>query len=75
MNENRVVLTVRMTPELKAAFTGAAEAAGMEAGTAARQLLELIARSVEGGAEYLDVLLALRTALKPTVRVQAGRAP
>lgn len=72
---NRVVLTVRLEPELKDAFARAARDAGMEPGTAARQVLELIARSLSEGRDYLDVLLALRSSLKPKVRVHAGTAP
>ncbi len=75
MSENRVPLTVRLSPEAKAAFAQAVTAAGMEPGTAARQILELFAARLATGTDYIDALALVKNALRPTVRVQAGRAP
>lgn len=73
--ENRAPVTVRMRPDLKEAFERAAVEAGMELGTASRQLMELFAARLASGTDYLDAISIVKNALKPVVRVQAGRAP
>lgn len=76
MNDPRVPLTVRISPADKAFFTEATAAAGLEAGTAARQIIELVTRYMRAtGADYIEALTTLNAAFKPKVRVQAGRAP
>lgn len=75
LTELRVAVTIRMRPELKAVFERAAVDAGMELGTAGRQLMELFAARLDSGTDYLDAISIVKTALKPVVRVQAGRAP
>lgn len=75
MNASRVPLTVRLSPEAKAAFARAVTDAGMEPGTAARQILELFAARLATGTDYIDALALVKNALRPVVRVQAGKSP
>lgn len=76
MSELRVPVTMRLTPEDKALFTSASAVAGLEAGIASRQIVELVTRYMRStGADYIETLAVLNAALKPKVRVQAGRAP
>jgi O-glycosyl hydrolase len=71
----REQLSVRVDPDDKRVWTAACEADGIDASTAARQVIELIAQRMRDGEGYIELLLRVKTALKPTVRVQAGRAP
>ena len=72
----RVGLTVRLVEADRQFLIAKADEAGLEAGTAARQLVELaIKRMRVTGADYIDTLQLVKNALKPTVRVQAGSRP
>ncbi len=77
MSENRVPITLRLSPADKAVFSDAATAAGLEPGTAARQIIEIVTRRIRAGSDYIDALQILNSALaaKPVVRVPAGSAP
>lgn len=59
---NRVVLTVRMRPEYKDVFSQAAENSGLEPGTAARQVLELMAGRLREDGDFLQALLEMKAA-------------
>jgi hypothetical protein len=59
---NRVALTVRMRPDHKIVFSQAAENAGLEPGTAARQVLELIAGRLKEDGDFLQALLEMKAA-------------
>lgn len=59
---NRVVLTVRMRPEHKDVFSQAAENSGLEPGTAARQVLELMAGRLKEDGDFLQALLEMKAA-------------
>ncbi len=74
MSENRVPVTVRLSPEDKEFFRRATEDAGVEPGTAARQIIELVIRRMRAGADYIDTLQIVKNALKPVVRVPARTA-
>ena len=67
----RYPITVRLDGDDKETFCAAAESVGLEPGTAARQLIELICKRMRSGEDLLDVLQHLKN--KPVVRVQAGR--
>lgn len=69
--ELRVPVTVRIMPEDKALLTSISVDAGLEPGTAARQIIELALRRVRAGADLIDVLAYLKA--KPVIRVQADR--
>lgn len=71
----RVPVTVRLSPADKALLDARSAEAGLESGTAARQLVELALKRMAAGADYIDTLQIVKNALKPVVRVQAGRAP
>ena len=72
-NINREPVTVRLAPEDKAMFAAIAREAGLDAGTAGRQILELVLQRVRAGGDLIDVLAHLRA--KPRFRVQAETAP
>jgi len=74
MAELRELLGIRLIKEDRQFFIDAAAEAGLEGGTAARQLVELAIRHMRSGADYIDTLQIVKNALKPRVRVQAGRA-
>lgn len=61
---NRAPVTVRMRPALKETFERAAIEAGMELGTAARQLMELFAARLQHGTDYLDAIGLVKDALR-----------
>ena len=72
----RVPLTVRLLDEDRDFINAKAAEAGLEGGTCARQLVELAIRYMRiTGADYIDTLQITKNALKPVVRVQAGKAP
>lgn len=58
----RVPLTVRLAPADKDAFETAATRCGLEAGIAARLLMEAAVRRIAAGVDFLDVLQELRNA-------------
>ena len=61
----RVPITVRLTEEDKVLFSRLAEECGLEAGTAARQLIELvIQRMRRTESDYVDALQIVKNALK-----------
>ena len=64
MTDNRVVITVRVRPELKAVLERAVGEAGMEVGTATRQLVELFALRLQTGTDYLDAIGLVKNALR-----------
>lgn len=63
-------VTVRLDKEDKETFFEAAEGVGLEPGTAARQLVELVCQRLRAGSDLLDVLKLLKQ--KPVVRVPAA---
>lgn len=67
---NRVVLTVRMRPEYKDVFSQAAENSGLEPGTAARQVLELMAGRLKEDGDFLKALIEMKEAWR--ANSQAG---
>lgn len=69
MSTQRYPVTVRLDPRDKETFCEAAESIGLEPGTAARQIIELICQRMRAGSDLLDVLQHLKN--KPVVRVQA----
>lgn len=74
MSELREPLTVRLVSTEKTFLLAKAEEAGLEGGTAARQLVELAIKYMRAtGADYIDTLQIVKNALKPVVRVPAGR--
>lgn len=66
-------VTIRLDLRDKQTFFEAAEAVGLEPGTAARSVLELICQRMRAGSDLLDVMQLLKQ--KPVVRVQAGKSP
>lgn len=68
-------LTVRIRAEDMMMFCTVAGDAGIEPSIFARQILELTARYLADGHDYLDALAAIHGAFKPRVRVPAGKAP
>lgn len=68
---NRVVLTVRMRPDLKEVFAQAAENSGLEPGTAARQLLELVAGRLKDDGDFLQALLEVKAAWNQAAAARA----
>lgn len=76
MSELRALLGIRLIPDERTFFIAKADDAGLEGGTAARQLVELAIKYMRvTGADYIDTLQIVKAALKPVVRVQAGKAP
>lgn len=68
----REPITVRLSPEDKALFCTMAIEAGLEPGTAARQVVELVCRRFRAGSDLIDVLSYLKA--KPIIRVPAEKA-
>lgn len=65
MSANRVPVTARLRPADFAFFTKAANECGLTAGTAARQIIELVIRHMrENGADYVATLNIVNRALK-----------
>lgn len=60
----RVPITVRLTEEDKALFAMRAEECGLEPGTAARQLVELVIQRMKREGDYVDALQIVKNALK-----------
>lgn len=75
MSENRVPLTVRIKPATRVRFHEACAPYAIEPAIAARQILEMVLASLQPGEGYVNMLARLEAALKPRIRVQAGRAP
>lgn len=65
---NRVPFTVRLRPDDKAIFAEVVEASGLEAGIAARQVLELMIKRLREEGDYLKALTEMRDALSTTRR-------
>ncbi len=62
---HRLPIHVRLKPEDKATFERGANAVGLEAGTACRQIIELVVNHMrETGCDYLDALQIVKNALK-----------
>ncbi len=64
---NREPLTVRLDPESKKLFSTEAEKCGLEAGVAARQILELYVQRLRESGDYIQTLSDFAQALKPRV--------
>lgn len=60
----RQPITVRLKAEDKVLFARGAEECGLEAGTAARQIIELVVQRMRSDADYVDVLQIVKNALK-----------
>lgn len=60
----REPVTVRLTAEHKALLDLKSAEAGLESGTAARQLVELALNRMARGADFIDVLALVKNALK-----------
>ncbi len=63
MSDARVPFTVRLRADDKNVLTEAAEQSGLEAATAARQVLELMIRRLRAEGDYLTALRDMRDAL------------
>ena len=61
---NKTPLTVRLDPESKKLFAEEAERCGLEAGVAARQILELYGQRLREGGDYIQTLADFSAALK-----------
>lgn len=72
MSQIRQPISVRLRPEDKAVFADGAEACGLEPGTAARQIIELVVRWMrQTGGDYVDALQLVKSAL--ALRELAGK--
>lgn len=60
---NREPLTLRLRPDDKAAFVAAAEHAGLEAGIAARTIMEMVIRRMRDGQSFFETVRNLERAL------------
>lgn len=60
---NRVPLTIRLRPDDKDAFVAAAEHAGIEAGIAARTIMEMVIRRMREGQTFFQAVGDLERAL------------
>mgnify|MGYP006908377115 CR=1 FL=1 len=60
----RQPITVRLKPEDKEIFARGAEECGLEPGTAARQLIELVIQRMKAQGDYVDALQIVKNALK-----------
>ena len=61
---NKTPLTVRLDPESKRLFSEEAERCGLDAGVAARQILELYVQRLRDGGDYIQTLADFSAALK-----------
>jgi hypothetical protein len=61
---NRQPLTVRLDPETKRLFSEQAEKCGLEAGVAARQILELYVQRLRESGDYIQTLSDFSQALR-----------
>lgn len=59
-------LSVRVPERDKAALVAASTACGVDASVAVRQVVELMARRFEAGADFWDVMAELKAALQPS---------
>lgn len=64
MSEIREAVTLRLKRDDKALLECKAAEAGLEGGTAARQIVELVLRRMATGTDYIDALQLVKTALK-----------
>ncbi len=64
MADIRVPITVRLKEEDKALFAKGAEECGLEPGTAARQLIELVIQRMRAEGDYVDALQIVKNALR-----------
>lgn len=64
MSEIRQPITVRLKAEDKEIFARGAEECGLEPGTAARQLIELVIQRMRTQGDYVDALQIVKNALK-----------
>lgn len=60
---NRVPLTIRLRPDDKETFVAAADRSGIEAGIAARTILELVIRRMRDGQTFFQAVGELERAL------------
>lgn len=60
----RVPITVRLKQEDKDLFARGAEECGLEPGTAARQLIELVIQRMRAEGDYVDALQIVKNALR-----------
>ena len=72
---NRQPLTVRLDPESKKLFAEEAEKCGLEAGVAARQILELYVQRLRESGDYIQTLADFLSRLEARWRheVRHGR--
>lgn len=71
----RVPLTVRLIDADRAFINAKADEAGLEGGTAARQLVELAIKYMRiTGADYIDTLQIVKNALKPRFKAAHDEA-
>jgi hypothetical protein len=61
---NRVPLTIRLRPDDKEAFVTAASHAGIEAGIAARTIMEMVIRRMRDGQSFFQAVGELERALE-----------
>ena len=61
---NRQPLTVRLDPDSKKLFSEEAEKCGLEAGVAARQILELYVQRLRESGDYIQTLADFSSALR-----------
>lgn len=60
----RAPITVRLKAEDKEVFAKGAEECGLEAGTAARQIIELVVQRMRCEGDYVDALQIVKNALR-----------
>lgn len=58
---NRVQMTIRLKESDKDFLAAGAEQCGIEAGVAARQILELVVQRMRAGGDYIDALHELKS--------------
>ncbi|MEZ5938009.1 MAG: hypothetical protein R3C52_07290 [Hyphomonadaceae bacterium] len=61
---NKQPITVRLDPDSKRVFSEQAERCGLEAGVAARQILELYVQRLRESGDYIQTLADFSSALK-----------
>lgn len=71
---NRVPLTIRLRPEDKAVFVAASEQAGIEAGIAARTVLELVVRHLRTGRTFFQTVGDVERAIIHAELAESDRA-
>lgn len=70
----RQPVTVRLKPEAKALWSKHCAKAGLEPGTAARVIIELMVEYMRSGPDFIDALYALKNTLKPLPLESKGRS-